>query len=320
VVTQASPTPSLDDMKNNPGPARALAGWIATVVLGVSICVSASAEGTLDKVRQSGEITVGHQDAAFPFSYYDDHQQIVGYTMDVCRQVVDAIRNALNLKTLAIKRNPALAVNRASLLSQGTIDLDCGPALITGEQGARTAFSLPYFVANVRFLSRKSANLRRMGDLKGKPVISTSGSPELKQLLALNRSRRLDLSVAAAKTTHQAFQAVASGSAAAFFMDDVTLHAFVAESGAAAEWAVSEETFAAKSYGLMLRRDDPKLGEIVDGALRGLYKSGELGRIHDKWFLGPVRRSQGSAVTLGLPMDDALKRALSAAAGSGAQK
>jgi glutamate/aspartate transport system substrate-binding protein len=285
-------------------------------LLAACACFPAAAQDTLGKIRRTGEITIGHQDTAFPFAYYDGQQQAVGYAMDVCQQVVNAIRSALDLKTLAIKRNPALPINRASLLSKGTIDLDCGPAPVTGTPAAQTAFSLPYFVAQVRFLSRKPANLHRLGDLKGKPVTSIPGSTALKQLLALNERRELGLSVSTAKTIHQAFQAVSSGRAAAFFTDDVTLHVLIAESGDRGAWSVSEETFAAEPYALLLRRDDAKLREIVDGALRALYRSGELGRIHGKWFLGPVRTAKGATVTLDLPMADALGQAFSPAAGA----
>src|SRR5262245_45739259 len=82
--------------------------------------------GTLQKVKDSGAITIGHRDSSIPFSYYDDKQQVVGYAMDLCYRIVDAVKAELKLPKIDIKLNPVTSATRIPLMANGTIDLECG--------------------------------------------------------------------------------------------------------------------------------------------------------------------------------------------------
>src|SRR5947209_9525516 len=154
---------------------------LTAAALGFSAAAAAQ-EGTLKKIKDSGSITIGHRDASVPFSYYDDKQQVVGYAMDLCHRIVDAVKAELKLPNLETKLNPVTSATRIPLIANGTVDLECGSTTNNLEREKQVAFTITHFVTANRFVSKKSANLKTVDDLKGKTVVSTSGTTNIKQI------------------------------------------------------------------------------------------------------------------------------------------
>jgi len=273
--------------------------------------------GTLQKIKDSGTITIGHRDTSIPFSYYDDKQQAVGYAIDMCMRIVDAIKTELKLAKIDVKFNPVTSATRIPLMANGTIDLECGSTTNNLERQKQVAFTITHFVTANRFVSKKSANLKTLDDLKGKTVVSTSGTTNIKNATELNVEKKLGMNIIAAKDHAEAFLTVETGRAVAFFMDDILLYSLVANSKNPQDWVISADALTVEPYGIMLRRDDPAFKKVVDGAVRNLYKTGQINAIYEKWFLKPV---PPKGVNLNVPMGAVFKRVVANPTDSGDPK
>lgn len=140
------------------------------------------ATGTLEKIRSTGSITIGHRESSIPFSYYDSTEKVVGYAMDLCYLVADTVKARLGLEKLDVKLVPVTPSGRIQSVLNGTIDIECGTTTNNVERQKVVSFSTTYFVAANRFMAKAKANLRTLDDLKGKTVASTIGSTNLKQI------------------------------------------------------------------------------------------------------------------------------------------
>ena len=246
--------------------------------------------GTLKKVKDTGTITLGHRESSLPFSYYDDRQQVVGYAMDLCARIVDGVKNELKLAQINTRLNPVTSATRIPLMANGTIDLECGSTTNNLERQKQVSFTITHFVTANRFVSKKSANLKTVDDLKGKTIVSTSGTTNIKQITELGAQKGLNLNILAAKDHAEAFLMVETGRAAAFVMDDILLYSLVAGAKSPKDYVISSDALSVEPYGIMLRREDAPFKKVVDQAMSATYKSGAINPIYEKWFLKPIRR------------------------------
>lgn len=280
---------------------------IAALSVASSAAVAEEPTGTLEKIRSTGIITIGHRESSIPFSYYDNNEKVVGYAMDLCYLAADAVKAKLGMQKLDVKLVPVTPSGRIQSVLNGTIDLECGTTTNNLERQKVVSFSTSYFVAANRFMAKASANLRTLDDLKGKTVVSTVGSTNLKQISELNTQRRLGLTILAAKDNGEAFRMLETDRADAFVMDDILLYSRMANSATPGTYIVSEEALSVEPYGIMLRRDDPAFKKVVDDALAAVYRSGEIQNIYAKWFLAPIPPNN---VSLDIPMAASLKLAV----------
>jgi glutamate/aspartate transport system substrate-binding protein len=271
-------------------------------------------EGTLKKIKETGVITLGHRDASIPFSYFDDKQAAIGYALDLCGKIVDAVKAELKMPNLQVKLNPVTSATRIPLMANGTIDLECGSTTNNLERQKQVAFTITHFVTANRFVSKKAANLKNLDDLKGKTVVSTSGTTNIRQATELNGQKNLGMTILPAQEHTEAFLMVETGRAVAFFMDDILLYSLVASSKNPSEWTISADALSLEPYGIMLRKDDPSFKKVVDGAMTAVYKSGEINKIYAKWFLSPV---PPKGINLNVPMSDVFKRVVAKPTDSG---
>src|SRR5437016_6911051 len=198
-------------------------------------------EGTLKKIKDTGAITIGHRESSLPFSYYDDKQQVVGYAMDLCNQIVEGVKSNLKLPKLEAKLNPVTSATRIPLMANGTIDLECGSTTNNLERQKQVSFTITHFVTANRFVSKKSANLKTVDDLRGKTVVSTSGTTNIKQITEIGAEKGLNLNILAATDHAEAFLMVETGRAAAFVMDDILLFSLVAGSKSPNDYTISAD-------------------------------------------------------------------------------
>jgi glutamate/aspartate transport system substrate-binding protein len=273
--------------------------------------------GTLQKIKDSGAITIGHRDVSIPFSYYDDKQQAVGYAIDICMRIVDAVKAELKLKKIDVKFNPVTSATRIPLMANGTIDLECGSTTNNLERQKQVAFTITHFVTANRYVAKKKSNIKTLNDLKGKTVVSTSGTTNIKWATEENAKQNLGMNIIATKDHAEALLTVDTGRAVAFFMDDILLYSLVATSKNPGDWAIGSEAYTVEPYGIMLRRDDPAFKKVVDGAVRSLYKSGQINAIYEKWFLKPV---PPKGVNLKVPMSPEFKKVVANPTDSGDPK
>jgi glutamate/aspartate transport system substrate-binding protein len=262
------------------------------LVLAAGLCAGqAHAEeltGTLKNIKETGAVTLGFRDSSIPFSYLDDNQKPVGFAMDICYKIVDAIKTELSADA-RVKLNPVTSSSRMYLLANGTIDLECVSTTNNAERQKQISFTNTHFLTASRFVSKKAHNLTMIDDLKGKSVVSTSGTTNIKQLTEANAARNLGITIIPAKDHAEAFLMVETDRAVAFVMDDILLASLVAGSKDPSAYAISKDAFSKpEPYGVMLRRDDPAFKKVVDTATAVLYTSGEGQKLYDKWFMQKI--------------------------------
>lgn len=270
--------------------------------------------GTLAKIKSSGAITLGYRESSIPFSYYDNNQKVIGYAMDLCYRIVDAVKTNLKMDKLDVKLNPVTSATRIPLIANGTVDLECGSTTNNFDRQRQVAFTITHFVTANTFVSKKSANLKTFDDLKGKTIVSTAGTTNLKEVTELNAQKHLGLNILSANDHAEAFLMVQTGRAAAFVMDDILLYGFVATSKTPGDYAISNDSLSVQPYGIMLRRDDPAFKKVVDGAMIDTFKSGAINAIYDQWFLKPI---PPRGVNLNVPMSAAFKKVIANPTDSG---
>src|SRR5215208_8269 len=192
------------------------ASAIAAIGLLVLPATAQELTGTLKKIKDSGAITLGHRESSVPFSYYDDRQQVVGYAMDLCNRIVDAVKKELKIDKIEIRLNPVTSATRIPLMANGTIDLECGSTTNNLDRQRQVSFTITHFVTANRFVSKKAANLKTIDDLKGKTIVSTSGTANVKQVTEINGQRNLGMNILTAKDHAEAFLVLETNRAAAF--------------------------------------------------------------------------------------------------------
>jgi glutamate/aspartate transport system substrate-binding protein len=282
--------------------AFALLGLTAAFALAASVHAQ---EGTLKKIKDGGSITIGHRDASVPFSYYDDKQQPVGYSMDLCHRVVEAVKSELKMPNLKVNYQLVTSANRIPLMANGTIDLECGSTTNNLARQEQVWFATTHFVTANRWVAKKSSKIGKLADLKGKTIVSTAGTTNIKQITEINGQQNLGMNIISANGHPEAFQMVETGRAVAFVMDDILLYSLVAQSRNPGDYAISAEALSVEPYGIMLRKDDAAFKKVVNGAINSLYKSGEINKIYEKWFQKAIPPKN---INLNVPMSAQFKK------------
>jgi glutamate/aspartate transport system substrate-binding protein len=285
--------------------AFATALFVAQAGLGAAPARAEDLSGTLKKIKETGSISLGFRDSSIPFSYLDDNQKPVGYAMDICYAIVDAVKKELKLDQLAVELVPVSSSTRIPLLANGTIDLECGSTTNNPERQRQIAFSYTHFLTATRFISKKANKLDRIEDLRGKSVVATSGTSNIRQLIETNAARNLGINVIHAKDHAEAFLMVENDRAVAFVMDDILLAAFAVGSKNPDAYSISSDAFSKpEPCGIMLRRDDPAFKKVVDDATAALYQSAEGPKLYEKWFMQKI---PPKGLNLNVPMGAELR-------------
>ena len=243
--------------------------------------------GTLEKIAQSGVMTIGYK-IAVPFAYHDEANRPIGYSIDLCLKVADAIRRELKRPDLMIKYTTVTSSSRFTELAAATIDIECGNTTNTAERRTKAAFTIPTFIAAARLLVRADSGIKSASNLGGKTVVTTSGSSSETLFTHLNDTRSLGAKLALTKDYVEAFAAVEQGNADAFIMDDVVLYSMRAASKEPAKYEVTHDALTIEPLSIMMRMDDPAFKKLVDTEITRVILSGEINSIYRKWFESPI--------------------------------
>lgn len=292
--------------------------FLATAISSVLLSLPATAQeltGTLKKIKDSGMITIGHRESSVPFSYYDDKQNVIGYSLDICAGVVEHLKTTLKMDKIGVKYVPVTGATRIPLMANGTIDLECGSTTNNLERQQQVGFSNTFYLTANTFVTKKSANLTKVQDLKGKNVVSTAGTTNIKQLNDVNNERGLMMNIITAKDHAEAFLLVETGRADAFVMDDILLASLVANAKTPDAYTISDDALSLpEPYAPMVRRDDAPFKAAVDEATGSLYRSDAMPKLYAKWFQSPI---PPKGLVLNVPMSAKLKKAFATPSSSG---
>jgi len=280
--------------------ALALTALVALPALGQDLT------GTLKKVKDTGAITIGYRESSIPFSYLDDKQQPIGYAMDLCMKVVDAVKADLKMPNLKVNLAPVTSSNRIPQLQAGNIDLECGSTTNSNDRQKQVSFGPTYFVINVTAAVKKSSGIKQLSDLNGKTISTTSGTTSVPLLKGYEKTKSADIKEIYGKDHAESFLLLSQDRTAAFVMDDILLAGQIANSGNPGDYMIIGESLRTEPYSMMLRKDDPQFKALVDKTITGVMKSGEINAIYAKWFTSPIPPKN---INLNFPATPALKEA-----------
>ena len=285
--------------------ARLVAVGLACSLAGVGApALAQGAGGTLEKIKESKTLSLGHRESSIPFSYYDDKQQVVGYSHELMLKAADAVKKELKLPDLQVKLTPVTSQNRIPLVQNGTIDLECGSTTNNLERQQQVAFSNTLFVVGTRLLTKKTSGVKDFPDLKGKNVVTTAGTTSERLLRKLNDDKQMGMNIISARDHSESFLTLQSGRAVAFMMDDALLAGEMAKARDPKEWHIVGTAMSKEAYGCMMRKDDPQFKKVVDGAIAQAMTSGEAEKLFKKWFESPI---PPKGLNLNLPLSDEMK-------------
>lgn len=282
----------------------ALAALVTALGLAFSALSMAQESPTLKKIKDTGMISLGHRESSIPFSYYDDKQQVIGYSHELMLKAVEAIKSELKLAKLDTKLMPVTSANRITLLQNGTVDIECGSTTNNLERQKQVGFSTTIFIIGTRLMTKKESGIKDFPDLAGKNVVTTAGTTSERLLRKMNEDKQMKMNVISAKDHGEAFLTLETGRAVAFMMDDALLYGEMAKAKRPGDWVVVGTAQSKEAYGCMLRKDDAGFKKVVDAALTKAMTSGEAEKIYAKWFLSPI---PPKGLNLNMPLSDDVK-------------
>lgn len=287
------------------GRSRFLPVPVGVLIVSISQLISNAALGaTLDKIAQSGTITLGYRESSPPFSYLDEAQHPVGYSIDICMKVVEAVKRDLKRQNLAVKFVPVTSASRMKAVISDEVDLECGSTTSTAERRKEVAFTVPTFVAATRLMVREGGTIKSINDLSGKTVVTTGGTSSEKLFTDLNDTRTLRAKLVATKDHAESLAMLEAGKADAFIMDDVLLYSLRASSKEPEKYAITRDALTIEPLSIMLRKDDPAFKKVVDAEVTRVILQGEINPMYRKWFESPIPPRQ---INLKIPMSFMLR-------------
>jgi glutamate/aspartate transport system substrate-binding protein len=260
--------------------------------------------GTLQKIRDAGSVSVGHRESSIPFSYYDDKNEVVGYSQDLVMMVVDAIKKKLNMPNLQVKLIPVTSQNRIPLVQNGTIDIESGSTTNNLDRQNQVAFSDTMFIIGTRLLVKKDSGIQDFPDLKGKNVVVTAGTTSERLIREMNQKQAMNMNIISAKDHGESFLTLQSGRAVAFMLDDALLAGERAKARKAADWVIVGTPQSKEAYGMMMQKGDSQFKMLVDQTIAKAETSGEAAKLYQKWFQSPI---PPKGLNLDLPFSDDMK-------------
>jgi glutamate/aspartate transport system substrate-binding protein len=259
---------------------------------------------TMQKIKDTGTITIGNRDSSVPFSYLDDNQKPIGFSLELCDLVVAKLKSKLGLPDLKIVYQGVNSSNRIPLVKNGTVDIECGSTANTIPRQQEVAYSVIFYAPQFKWIALKSSDFKTTDDLKGKTVAVTQGTNTAQFVAKLNADKGLAMKILQGKDHAESFLLVDTGRASAFMEDDILLAGLKANAASPDKFAFLSDAFPSDPYGVMMSKGDPGLKQVVDEALTEAMQSGLYDKLYTKWFESPIPPKN---INLNFPQSDKLK-------------
>jgi len=258
---------------------------LATTLLAAS---AAHPGPVLDRIKARGKIVVAHRESSVPFSYLDAEKRPVGYAVDLCLRLADAVKQKLGLPSLAVEYLLVTPSNRIAIVADGKADLECGSTTNNAERRQKVAFTIPHYITGARYMVRADSPIEELPNFEGRKLASTKGTTPLKAISQANRERLLRIQLVEADDHARAVEMVEKGEADGFAMDDVLLYGLIAGRPDPGKLKVVGKFLTIEPLAIMLSKDDAELKRIVDDEMKRLIASREAHAIYERWFLKPI--------------------------------
>jgi glutamate/aspartate transport system substrate-binding protein len=258
----------------------------------------------LDRIRQTGKILIAHRESSVPFSYLDADRKPMGYAVDLCLKLAEAVRKRLDIKAIAPEFVLVTAGNRIQMVVDGKADLECGSTTNNAERRQKVAFTIPHYITGARYMVLADSPIAELPMFEGKKLVSTKGTTPLKEVDRANRERLLRITIVEAPEHAKAMQMVLAGEVDGFVMDDVLLYGLISSSADPGKLKVVGKFLTIEPLAIMMRKDDPEFKKICDEEMKRLILSREAYAIYDHWFNKPIPPKN---LPLNLPMNYLLR-------------
>jgi len=265
----------------------------------------AQANDTIAKVKASGVVTMGVRDSSGALSFTLGDGKYAGFHYDLCQRIIANLEKAAG-KKLEIKYLPVTSQNRIPLVQNGTVDIECGSTTNNATRQKDVSFAVTTYVEEVRIAVKANSGITSLNQLNGKNVATTTGTTSVQLLRKHERAANVDFKEVFGKDHADSFLLLESGRADAFVMDGQILAGNIATAKNPADFKIVGEVISVEPIAIMLRKDDPAFKKLADDTLKDLMKSGEIGKIYDKWFMQPIPPKN---TRVGLPASEATKAA-----------
>jgi len=269
----------------------------------IAVHTGAAAGPALDRIKATGKMVIAYLPSA-PFAYADGDSKPMGYTIDLCVKISQAVRKSLEMDNINVVYLPVQSAQRIPTIVEGKADLECGSTTNNDTRRKSVAFTIPHYITGTRLAVRSDAAIDKLGDFRGKKLISTEGGTALAAIKSANDERLIGIDIGAVATGQEAIARVESGRADGFAMDDVLLYALIAERPDPSKVKVVGNFLTIEPLAIMLPKDDPELKKIVDAEMKRLINSKEAHAIYSRWFEKPIPPKGQS---LKMPMNYLLK-------------
>ena len=274
-----------------------------------TMTITGAMANTIEKAKTTGKFTLAYRESSIPFSYLGEDGKPLGFGWEMCKLIAEEVKKETGRKDLVVESQAVTSQNRIPLIQNGTVDVECGSTTNNSERGKQVTFAINYFYTGTRFLVKSDSGIKSINDLKGKKVVSTTGTTNYQILRNLNDEKKYGFELLGAKDHADALLMVESGMAHAFGMDDILLYGLKASSKESAKLAVVGESIQVEPYAIMFRKDDPKFQALVNKVITNSMKSGEFEKAYKKWFQTNIPPKN---VNLNAPMSKELKDNLKA--------
>ena len=274
-----------------------------------TMTITGAMANTLEKAKTTGKFTLAYRESSIPFSYLGEDGKPLGFGWEMCKLIAEEVKKQTGRKDLVVESQAVTSQNRIPLIQNGTVDVECGSTTNNSERGKQVTFGINYFYTGTRFLVKADSGIKSINDLKGKKVVSTTGTTNYQILRNLNDEKKYGFELLGAKDHADALLMVESGMAHAFGMDDILLYGLKASSKESAKLAVVGESIQVEPYAIMFRKDDPQFQALVNKVIANSMKSGEFEKAYKKWFQTNIPPKN---INLNAPMSKELKDNLKA--------
>jgi glutamate/aspartate transport system substrate-binding protein len=289
---------------------------LAVAMLAASVLAAAAQEqeqrlerltGTLAKVDRSRAITLGYREASFPFSYVGPGGEPMGYSIDLCRAIVEEIAREIDKPDIKIDYVAVTSETRIGAVVSGKVDLECGSTTNNAERQKQVAFSPIMFVTGTKLMVKRRSPVRSYHDLKGKVVVVTAGTTNEQVIKRLNEKFKLGANVISARDHEESYSLLVDGKADAFATDDILLYGLIAHHNMQRELTVVGDYLSYDPYGIMFRKDDPQLNAAVVRTFQGLAENRDLLEYYHRWFIRKTPTGERINLPIGPQLEEVFR-------------
>jgi len=262
---------------------------------------------TLANIKNTHVVRLGYRESSPPFSFLDQANRPIGYSLELCEAIVDEIGVEVDDSNLRIEYVKVTSDDRIPAVVQNKIDLECGSTTANAERGKQVAFSPLMFVAGTKLMVPKASTISGPTDLQGKTIVVTKGTTNEQAMHSVDKKFALGLKIITAADHEQSYQTLVDGKADAFATDDILLYGLIARHKSQDKFRVTGDYLSYDPYGIMFRKGEPQLTAVVERAFRKLGSNRDLVPLYNKWFVSRLPTGEKLNVAISPQLEDAFK-------------